>query len=65
MLLKIGSKGEDVKKVQEKLGLIPDGSFGPKTEKSLKEWQTKNGLTPDGIVDDKGWKNLSFSLKSG
>jgi len=58
MLLKIGSKGEDVKKVQEKLGLIPDGSFGPKTEKSLKEWQTKNGLTPDGIVDDKGWKNL-------
>lgn len=58
MLLKIGSKGEDVKKVQEKLGLIPDGSFGPKTEKSLKEWQTKNGLTPDGIVDDEGWKNL-------
>lgn len=58
MLLKIGSKGEDVKKIQEKLGLIPDGSFGPKTEKSLKEWQTKNGLTPDGIVDDKGWKNL-------
>lgn len=58
MLLKIGSKGEGVKKVQEKLGLIPDGSFGPKTEKSLKEWQTKNGLTPDGIVDDKGWKNL-------
>ena len=36
MLLKLGSKGEDVKKLQEKLGLKPDGSFGPNTENLLK-----------------------------
>ena len=44
MLLKIGSKGDDVKKLQEKLKLTSDGTFGPNTEKAVKEWQTKNGL---------------------
>jgi putative chitinase len=58
MLLKIGSKGEDVKKLQEKLGLTPDGSFGPGTEKSVKDWQSKNGLTPDGLVGDVTWSKL-------
>jgi putative chitinase len=62
MLLKNGSKGEDVKKLQEKLGLTPDGSFGPGTEKSVKEWQTKNGLTPDGIIGDKSWEKLFGSV---
>jgi hypothetical protein len=48
--LKLGSKGEAVKQLQTKLGLTPDGNFGPGTEKAVKEFQTKNGLTPDGIV---------------
>jgi len=52
MLLKVGSKGDDVKKLQEKLGLTADGSFGPNTEKKVKEWQTTNGLTADGLVGD-------------
>ena len=50
MLLKVGSKGDDVKKLQEKLGLTADGNFGPGTEKAVKEWQSANGLTADGIV---------------
>ena len=58
MLLKLGSKGEDVKKLQEKLGLKPDGSFGPNTEKSVKDWQKKNGLTSDGVVGDVTWVKL-------
>ena len=33
MLLKVGSKGDDVKKLQTKLGTTADGSFGPNTEK--------------------------------
>ena len=41
MLLKIGSVGDDVKKLQTKLGTTSDGSFGPGTEKLVKEWQTK------------------------
>ncbi len=58
MLLKVGSKGDDVKKLQEKLGLAADGSFGPGTEKAVKEWQSKNGLTADGIVGEGTWGKL-------
>jgi putative chitinase len=58
MLLKNGSKGEDVKKLQAKLGLTADGSFGPGTEAKLKEWQTANGLTADGIVGDGTWGKM-------
>ena len=58
MLLKEGSKGEDVKKLQEKLGLSPDGSFGPKTTDAVKSYQTKSGLTPDGIVGPNTWEKI-------
>lgn len=58
MLLKVGSKGDDVKKLQEKLVLVADGSFGPVTEKAVKSWQTANGLVADGIVGDGTWSKL-------
>jgi putative chitinase len=58
MLLKNGSKGEDVKKLQEKLGLTSDGSFGPGTESKVKEWQLANGLTADGFVGDGNWTKM-------
>ena len=55
MLLKLGSEGEDVKKLQVKLGVDPIGKFGPKTEAAVKAWQSQNGLSADGIVGDKTW----------
>jgi putative chitinase len=58
MLLKVGSNGEDVKKLQEKLGIGADGSFGPGTEAAVKKWQAANGLTADGIVGDGTWGKL-------
>jgi len=58
MLLKVGSKGDDVKKLQTKLGTTADGVFGPGTEKLVKEWQTKNGLAADGIVGDGTWGKM-------
>jgi putative chitinase len=58
MLLKNGSKGDDVKKLQEKLGISADGDFGPGTETKVKEWQAANGLTADGIVGDATWAKL-------
>lgn len=50
MVLKQGSKGEEVKKLQSKLGLAADGVFGAGTATAVKKWQTANGLTADGIV---------------
>ena len=58
MLLKLGSEGEDVKKLQIKLGVDPIGKFGPKTEAAVKAWQSSNGLTADGIVGDGTWSKL-------
>jgi putative chitinase len=61
MLLKRGSSGEDVKKLQIKLGLTPDAGvaqFGPKTEAAVKAWQKANGLNDDGVVGDITWNKL-------
>jgi len=58
MILKNGSKGDDVKKLQEKLGVEAIGTFGPKTEAAVKAWQKANGLKDDGIVGDATWAKL-------
>jgi len=58
MLLKLGSKGEDVKKLQAKLGVETTGNFGPKTEAAVKAWQKSNGLKDDGIVGDGTWAKM-------
>ena len=58
MLLKKGSNSDDVKKLQEKLGLAADGIFGAGTETKVKEWQAANGLTADGIVGDGTWSKM-------
>jgi putative chitinase len=51
--LRKGSKGDEVKKMQAKLGLAADGDFGPGTEAALKKWQAENGLTADGVAGPK------------
>ena len=58
MLLKIGSKGDDVKKLQTKLGLISDGYYGALTATAVKKWQVANGLTADGIVGAGTWSKM-------
>jgi len=58
MLLKKGSNSDDVKKLQEKLGLAADGIFGAGTEQKVKEWQAANGLAADGIVGDGTWSKM-------
>jgi putative chitinase len=58
MILKVGSEGADVKKLQEKLGVESIGKFGPKTEAAVKAWQKANGLKDDGIVGDATWSKL-------
>ena len=58
MLLKVGSNGEDVKKLQSFLGLTPDGIFGNGTSLAVKGWQSSHGLTADGIVGDGTWSKM-------
>ncbi len=58
MLLKLGSEGEDVKKLQIKLGVDPIGKFGPKTDAAVRAWQATNGLTADGVVGDGTWSKM-------
>jgi putative chitinase len=52
-VLKKGSTGEAVKRMQVELGLEDDGVFGPGTEAAVKKWQAANGLAADGIVGPK------------
>ena len=59
-----GSKGSDVKTLQELLNqngysLDTDGVFGSKTQAAVKDYQKKNGLSVDGIVGKNTWGALS------
>lgn len=57
-LLKVGSKGEDVKYLQQQLHLEVDGVFGPETKAVVAAFQRKHGLDADGIVGPKTWKAI-------
>ena len=54
--LKVGCKGDDVKRLQENLNTLgfntgkPDGIFGDGTKKAVIAFQKSKGLTADGIV---------------
>lgn len=58
--IKLGSKGADVKILQQKLNLIPDGIFGHLTDEAVKEFQESRGLTVDGVVGPNTWEKLGF-----
>jgi peptidoglycan hydrolase-like protein with peptidoglycan-binding domain len=45
-----GMKGDDVKRMQQALGLTADGDFGFGTAGALKKWQRENGLEADGVA---------------
>lgn len=56
--VKLKDKGEEVKLLQELLGINTDGIFGPKTEAAVIAFQKKEGLAADGIVGAKTWAKL-------
>lgn len=54
--VKKGSRGNDVKVVQQKLkklgySIAADGIFGPKTDSAVRKFQKSKGLKVNGIVD--------------
>ena len=68
-ILKHGSRGEDVKKLQKVLnarGLCPepiviDGVFGPTTLTAVKKFQRQAHIPVDGVVGGKTWDSLFAS----
>ena len=70
LTLKQGSRGETVKKMQQKLkrwgyyaGVV-DGIFGSRTRKAVIYFQRRNGLVADGIVGKKTFQALGISVSS-
>lgn len=49
---------DEVKKLQELLGITADGLFGPGTEKAVIAFQKANRLDADGIVGPRTWALL-------
>lgn len=62
MVLKLGSRGNEVKALQEKLNLKTDGIFGPITEEAVKDFQRTNGLEVNGIAGDNTLSKLNLSV---
>jgi hypothetical protein len=61
MILKIGSRGKEVKTLQEFFNITTDGIFGKGTELTVKKWQMDNGLVSDGIVGPKTWDAMGLA----
>ena len=62
MILKLGSRGNEVKVLQEKLNLKVDGIFGPLTEEAVKDFQRSNSLEVDGIAGADTLSKLNLSV---
>ena len=66
----LGSSGDQVKQIQQKLASLgydvgtPDGVFGSKTQSAVKAFQRDNGLTADGVVGTKTLAALGLSGSS-
>jgi hypothetical protein len=57
-VLRRGSSGPAVENLQQLLGILADGKFGPLTEAAVKAFQAANGLVPDSIVGPLTWAAL-------
>lgn len=45
-----GDFGDEIERIQRKLGIETDGDFGPQTQAAVKAWQKANGHKADGRV---------------
>ena len=56
--LRKGDRGEEVKVLQQALGVPVDGIFGNRTELAVIAWQLEHGLKSDGVVGEKTWGTI-------
>jgi LysM repeat protein len=57
-LIRNGSTGKDVERIQRALGINVDGIFGKQTEAAVKAYQKRHSLSIDGIVGKETWNTL-------
>lgn len=57
-ILRHGSRGANVRRVQTAIGITPDGLYGVQTTRAVVAWQAAHGLTPDGEVGPLTWAAL-------
>ena len=70
MNLSYGSRGDDVRKLQESLNkqgysLSVDGIFGAQTQQAVRDYQSKNNLAVDGIAGTNTQNSLYNTQSSG
>lgn len=58
VVLRIGDRGADVKRLQKAIGVEADGAFGPETERAVRTFQAAHDLPVDGIVGRRTWATL-------
>ena len=61
MVLRTGSRGIQVKDLQEFLNIGADGIFGEGTAKAVKAWQSRNRLEVDGVVGPRTWDTMGLA----
>lgn len=59
--LRLGSRGQNVRALQQALALHVDDIFGPITEEAVKFFQSQKSLVADGIVGPKTWAALGLN----
>lgn len=57
-VIRANAGGPIVRYLQYRVGVDPDGVYGPQTEAAIKKFQKQNGLTGDGIVGPASWQKL-------
>lgn len=58
VVLRSGDKGAAVKRLQYALGIDVDGSFGPETDKAVRQFQKRHALPVDGVVGQRTWEAI-------
>lgn len=58
LILRLGSSGAAVQRLQEVLEIQADGVFGPSTDEAVRRFQGNASLIVDGVVGDRTWAAL-------
>lgn len=63
--LRRGNKGQEVARLQFKLGIVDDGIFGGQTESAVRRYQSDKGLVVDGIAGENTLTMLGIPVYLG